>query len=106
MGGCLPTCSLTSSSCARLCLALSPLANASTDARDTTRSDKHVSRAPGETTVVPTKQTLAYVPLSLALEHSFASMKKRELKRTGTVLWGVLGAPRAPLSDALLETGD
>ncbi|GAA6056652.1 hypothetical protein JCM3770_006329 [Rhodotorula araucariae] len=52
--------------------------------------DKHVSRAPGETTVVPTRQTLAYVPLSLALEHSFAAMKKRELKRTGTVLWAVL----------------
>jgi len=62
------------------------------------RSDKHVSRAPGETTVVPTKQTLAYVPLSLALGHSFANTKKRELKRTGTVLWGVLGASASPAS--------
>ncbi|BGP47576.1 E1 ubiquitin-activating protein aos1 [Rhodotorula kratochvilovae] len=57
--------------------------------------DKHVSRAPGETTVVPTKQTLAYVPLELALEHSFAQMKKRELKRTGTVLWALFAAQRA-----------
>ncbi|TNY17219.1 hypothetical protein DMC30DRAFT_357440 [Rhodotorula diobovata] len=75
--------------------------------------DKHVSRAPGETTVVPTKQTLAYVPLSLALEHSFASMKKRELKRTGTVLWGVLAlfaaqrqanpAPIAPTASTVTE---
>ncbi|GAA5838218.1 hypothetical protein JCM9279_004160 [Rhodotorula babjevae] len=75
--------------------------------------DKHVSRAPGETTVVPTKQTLAYVPLSLALAHSFANMKKRELKRTGTVLWGVLAlfaaqrhAHPAPIAPSATEVSE
>lgn len=47
--------------------------------------------SPGETVVVPTQVTLDYVPFSTALEHKFGSLKKRELKRTGTVLWGALG---------------
>ncbi|GAA5834452.1 hypothetical protein JCM11251_007012 [Rhodosporidiobolus azoricus] len=68
--------------------------------------DVHKSLQHGETTVVPTKTTLSYVPLSLALEHRFDTLRKRELKRTGPVLWGALSlfsaqrasnpAPEAP----------
>lgn len=47
--------------------------------------------SPGKTVVVPTQVTLDYVPFSAALEHKFGSLKKRELKRTGTVLWGAQG---------------
>jgi hypothetical protein len=55
-------------------------------------SDKTKTVSQGETVVVPTKSTLEYAPLSRALEHKFGTLKKRELKRTGTVLWGLLGA--------------
>lgn len=56
------------------------------------RSDVHKSLQHGETTIVPTKTTLGYVPFSLALEHTFSGLKKRELKKTGPVLWGTLCA--------------
>ncbi|GAA5972840.1 hypothetical protein JCM8115_005976 [Rhodotorula mucilaginosa] len=52
--------------------------------------DKTKTVSQGETVVVPTKSTLEYAPLSRALEHKFGTLKKRELKRTGTVLWGLL----------------
>lgn len=61
-------------------------------------SDKHKTVGQGETVVVPTKSTLEYAPLSRALEHKFGHLKKRELKRTGTVLWGLLGACAQPHS--------
>ncbi|BGP53900.1 E1 ubiquitin-activating protein aos1 [Rhodotorula sphaerocarpa] len=63
--------------------------------------DKHKMISPGETVVVPTQVTLDYVPFSAALEHKFGSLKKRELKRTGTVLWGAL-ALFAAQRDAVL----
>ncbi|GJN88880.1 hypothetical protein Rhopal_001851-T1 [Rhodotorula paludigena] len=75
--------------------------------------DKHVARTPGETTVVPTKQTAAYVALSLALEHRFDKLKKRDLKRSGSVLWGVLAlfaaqrhANPSPTAPSALEVSE
>ncbi|KAL7337037.1 hypothetical protein BJY59DRAFT_751387 [Rhodotorula toruloides] len=61
--------------------------------------DKIKTVSQGETTTVPTKSTVSYVPFSLALEHNFASMRKREMKRSGAVLWGVLAL-------LLLKTGE
>ncbi|GAA6038835.1 hypothetical protein JCM8097_002919 [Rhodosporidiobolus ruineniae] len=54
--------------------------------------DVHKALAPGETApvIVPTKSTVGYVPFSLALEHKFNELKKREIKNAGPVLWGSL----------------
>ncbi|GAA5884391.1 hypothetical protein JCM3774_002356 [Rhodotorula dairenensis] len=52
--------------------------------------DMHKTVSQGETIVVPTKTTIEYAPFSRAVEHKFGPLKKRGLKRTGTVLWGVL----------------
>ncbi|GAA5870664.1 hypothetical protein JCM8547_005024 [Rhodosporidiobolus lusitaniae] len=52
--------------------------------------DVHKSVQHGETQVVPTKSVAGYVPFSLALEHKFGKLRKRELNKTGPVLWGTL----------------
>lgn len=64
----------------------------STELLPAPRSDKTKTVGQGETVVVPTKSTLEYAPLSRALAHNFGTLRKRELKRTGAVLWGLLGA--------------
>jgi ubiquitin-like 1-activating enzyme E1 A len=69
-----------------------PLMLLKTETLGSLHSDKTKTVSQGETVVVPTKSTLEYAPLSRALEHKFGTLKKRELKRTGTVLWGLLGA--------------
>ncbi|BGP20310.1 hypothetical protein JCM10213_002061 [Rhodosporidiobolus nylandii] len=67
------------------------------------------SSAPGETTVVPTKTTQSYVPFSLALQHKFAKLRKRELKKAGASLWGVLSQRNlnpAPAEPAATEVSE
>lgn len=59
-------------------------------------SDKIKTVSQGETTTVATRATASYVPFALALEHDFSSLRKRDMKRSGPVLWGVLGAASPP----------
>ncbi|BGP24150.1 SUMO-activating enzyme subunit 1 [Rhodotorula toruloides] len=76
--------------------------------------DKIKTVSQGETVTVPTKSTLSYVPFSLALEHDFSILRKREMKRSGAVLWGMLSlfaaqrianpSPSAPIATTVSET--
>lgn len=53
-------------------------------------SDRQKTVSPGETVKVPVKMQQTYVPFEQALQHSFKSMRPREMKRTPDSLWGIL----------------